>query len=655
VTNEIDYLTADVEDRFYVAQASEVNEDGTFMGDRVTCRHRDEIISVDKSQVDYVDVSPRMMVSIATAMIPFLENDDANRALMGANMQRQAVPLLTTEAPIVATGIEHKCAVDSGVCVLAEEDGVVMSVDADHIVMKYDDGQVKEYHLIKYARSNQSTAFNQRPIVDAGERVKKGDVLADGPSTSQGELSLGKNILVGFMTWEGYNYEDAILLNERVVMEDVYTSIHVEEHECDSRDTKLGPEEITRDIPGVGEDALKYLDERGIITVGSEIRSGDILVGKVTPKGETDLTAEERLLRAIFGEKAREVRDTSLKVPHGESGIVVDVKVFTRKNGDEMGPGVNQVVRVYIAQKRKISVGDKMAGRHGNKGVVSRILPKEDMPYLPDGTPLDIVLNPLGVPSRMNIGQVLEVHLGYAAQALGWKVATPVFNGANEQTIRESLKLAGLREDGKIQLRDGRTGEKFDNDVTVGYVYFLKLHHLVDDKIHARSTGPYSLVTQQPLGGKAQFGGQRFGEMEVWALEAYGAAYTLQEILTVKSDDVTGRVRTYESIVKGHNIPQPGVPESFKVLVRELQSLCLDVRVLDKDGNMIELKDDEDDDFTPTFNSVEYKSDDREIEDSGYSIEEIDEDKLELDFGSDSGLDDDDYTDDMADGEEDYE
>jgi DNA-directed RNA polymerase subunit beta len=596
-----------------------------------------------------------MMVSIATAMIPFLENDDANRALMGANMQRQAVPLLTTEAPIVATGIEHKCAVDSGVCILAEEDGVCMSVDADHIVMKYDDGQVKEYHLIKYARSNQSTAFNQRPIVDAGERVKKGDVLADGPSTSQGELSLGKNILVGFMTWEGYNYEDAILLNERVVMEDVYTSIHVEEHECDSRDTKLGPEEITRDIPGVGEDALKYLDERGIITVGSEIRSGDILVGKVTPKGETDLTAEERLLRAIFGEKAREVRDTSLKVPHGESGIVVDVKVFTRKNGDEMGPGVNQVVRVYIAQKRKISVGDKMAGRHGNKGVVSRILPKEDMPYLPDGTPLDIVLNPLGVPSRMNIGQVLEVHLGYAAQALGWKVATPVFNGANEQTIRESLRLAGLREDGKITLRDGRTGERFDNDVTVGYVYFLKLHHLVDDKIHARSTGPYSLVTQQPLGGKAQFGGQRFGEMEVWALEAYGAAYTLQEILTVKSDDVTGRVRTYESIVKGHNIPQPGVPESFKVLVRELQSLCLDVRVLDKDGDMIELKDDEDDDFTPTFNSVEYKSDDREIEDSGYSIEEIDEDKLDLDFGSDSGLDDDDYTDDMADGEEDYE
>ena len=661
VTEDIDYLTADTEDRFFVAQASEVNEDGTFKNDRVTCRHRDEIIAVDKSRVDYVDVSPRMMVSIATAMIPFLENDDANRALMGANMQRQAVPLLTTEAPIVATGIEHKCAVDSGVCVLAEKDGTVMSVDADHIVVKYDDGDVKEYHLIKYARSNQSTAFNQRPIVDAGERVKEGDVLADGPSTSQGELSLGKNILVGFMTWEGYNYEDAILLNERVVMEDVYTSIHVEEHECDSRDTKLGPEEITRDIPGVGDEALKYLDERGIITIGSEIRSGDILVGKVTPKGETDLTAEERLLRAIFGEKAREVRDTSLKVPHGESGIVVDVKVFTRKNGDEMSPGVNQVVRVYIAQKRKISVGDKMAGRHGNKGVVSRILPKEDMPYLPDGTPLDIVLNPLGVPSRMNIGQVLEVHLGYAAQALGWKVATPVFNGANEQSIRESLKLAGLREDGKIQLRDGRTGEVFDNDVTVGYVYFLKLHHLVDDKIHARSTGPYSLVTQQPLGGKAQFGGQRFGEMEVWALEAYGAAYTLQEILTVKSDDVTGRVRTYESIVKGHNIPQPGVPESFKVLVKELQSLCLDVRVLDKDGGVIELKDDDDDDFTPTFGSVERESRggdrdrDREFADAGFSFEDEEGNALEPEYEDDESPMDMDYESDDMDGEEDYE
>ncbi len=653
VTTQVDYLTADTEDRFFVAQASEVDDEGHFIHNRVTCRHRDEIIAVAPEQVDYVDVSPRMMVSIATAMIPFLENDDANRALMGANMQRQAVPLLTTEAPIVATGIEHKCAIDSGVCVLAEDDGVVLAVDADHVSVKYDSGEVKDYTLIKFARSNQSTAFNQRPIVNAGDKVKKGDVLADGPSTKDGELSLGKNILVGFMTWEGYNYEDAILLSERVVMEDVYTSIHVEEHECDSRDTKLGPEEITRDIPGVGDDALKYLDERGIITVGSEVRSGDILVGKVTPKGETDLTAEERLLRAIFGEKAREVRDTSLKVPHGESGIVVDVKVFTRKNGDEMSPGVNQVVRVYIAQKRKISVGDKMAGRHGNKGVVSRILPREDMPYLPDGTPLDIVLNPLGVPSRMNIGQVLEVHLGYAAHALGWKVATPVFNGANEESIRKCLKDAGLREDGKIQLRDGRTGEPFDNDVTVGWVYFLKLHHLVDDKIHARSTGPYSLVTQQPLGGKAQFGGQRFGEMEVWALEAYGAAYTLQEILTVKSDDVTGRVRTYESIVKGRNIPQPGVPESFKVLVKELQSLCLDVRVLDKDGQEIELKDDEDDDFAPTFGSVENsRSDDREFERSGYSIDQIDESQLDLDFGGEDGPLDDDYT---EDGEEDFD
>ena len=652
VTDQVEYITADQEDRFVVAQATEpLDENGCFINQRVTCRHRDEIIEVDRDQVDYIDVSPRMMVSIATAMIPFLENDDANRALMGANMQRQAVPLLTTEAPIVATGIEHKCAVDSGVCILAEGDGEVMSVDADHVVVKYDDGEVKDYSVMKFQRSNQSTALNQRPIVNAGDRVKAGDVLADGPSTSQGELSLGKNILVGFMTWEGYNYEDAILLNERVVMEDVFTSIHIEEHECDSRDTKLGPEEITRDIPGVGEDALKYLDERGIIMIGAEVRSGDILVGKVTPKGETDLTAEERLLRAIFGEKAREVRDTSLKVPHGESGIVVDVKVFTRKNGDDMSPGVNQVVRVYIAQKRKISVGDKMAGRHGNKGVVSRVLPREDMPYLPDGTPLDIVLNPLGVPSRMNIGQVLEVHLGYAAQALGWKVATPVFNGANELAIRDTLKLAGLREDGKIALHDGRTGEKFDNDVTVGYVYFLKLHHLVDDKIHARSTGPYSLVTQQPLGGKAQFGGQRFGEMEVWALEAYGAAYTLQEILTVKSDDVTGRVRTYEAIVKGHNIPQPGVPESFKVLVKELQSLCLDVRVLDKDGEIIELKDDDDDDYTATFSSVErsdYRREDsaEEMEQSGFSIEHVDEDALELDLGGFDG-EDDDYSDDL--------
>ena len=647
VTDEVEYMTADVEDEFTVAQATEpTDENGYLIHDRITCRRRSEIISVDRSDVDYIDVSPKMMVSIATAMIPFLENDDANRALMGANMQRQAVPLLTTEAPIVATGIEHKCAIDSGVCVLAEDDGVVLAVDADHVSVKYHSGEVKDYTLIKFARSNQSTAFNQRPIVSAGEKVKKGDVLADGPSTKDGELSLGKNILVGFMTWEGYNYEDAILLSERVVMEDVYTSIHVEEHECDSRDTKLGPEEITRDIPGVGDDALKYLDERGIITVGSEVRSGDILVGKVTPKGETDLTAEERLLRAIFGEKAREVRDTSLKVPHGESGIVVDVKVFTRKNGDEMSPGVNQVVRVYIAQKRKISVGDKMAGRHGNKGVVSRILPREDMPYLPDGTPLDIVLNPLGVPSRMNIGQVLEVHLGYAAHALGWKVATPVFNGANEESIRACLKDAGLREDGKIQLRDGRTGEVFDNDVTVGWVYFLKLHHLVDDKIHARSTGPYSLVTQQPLGGKAQFGGQRFGEMEMWALEAYGAAYTLREMLTVKSDDVVGRVKTYESIVKGHNVPAPGVPEAFKVLVKELQALCLDINVLDENGQIVELKDEDDDTYQPgNFHfDDDFGYDGKESDFAaagGYSFKETSDDD-ELEVSIDEFADDDD-------------
>ena len=597
VTKEVVYMTADVEDQYIMAMATEpLDEQGRLINKRVTCRHRDEIIDVDREKVDFMDVSPRMMISIATAMIPFLENDDANRALMGANMQRQAVPLMTTQQPIVATGIEHRCAVDSGVVVLAEGEGTVTRVSADSITVRYDSGESKDYKLIKFSRSNQGTCFNQRPIVKVGERVKEGDVIADGPSTSQGEISLGKNVLVGFTTWEGYNYEDAVLLNERLVMDDVYTSIHVEEYECDARDTKLGPEEITRDIPGVGDDALKYLDERGIICVGAEVRSGDILVGKVTPKGETDLTAEERLLRAIFGEKAREVRDTSLKVPHGESGIIVDVKVFTRENGDEMSPGVNQVVRVYIAQKRKISVGDKMAGRHGNKGVVSRILPREDMPYLPDGTPLDIVLNPLGVPSRMNIGQVLEVHLGYAAQALGWKVATPIFNGANETAIRETLREAGLREDGKSVLYDGRTGEKFDNDVTVGWVYFLKLHHLVDDKIHARSTGPYSLVTQQPLGGKAQFGGQRFGEMEVWALEAYGAAYTLQEILTVKSDDVTGRVKTYEAIVKGNNVPKPGVPESFKVLVKELQSLCLDIKVLDENGDEIELKEDDDDD-----------------------------------------------------------
>ena len=600
VSDEIVYMTADEEDNYIVGQAAEpLDENGCLINARITARHRDEIVEVDKERVDYIDVSPRMMVSIATAMIPFLPNDDANRALMGANMQRQAVPLLTTQAPIVATGQEHKNCIDSEVAILAEDDGVVTKVAADSVSVRYDDGRVEDYRLTKYLRSNHGTCINQRPIVDAGQRVEKGEVIVDGPSTNNGEIALGKNILMGFMTWEGYNYEDAILLNERMVKEDVFTSIHIEEYETESRDTKLGPEEITRDIPNVGEDALKDLDERGIIRVGAEVRAGDILVGKVTPKGETDLTAEERLLRAIFGEKAREVRDTSLKVPHGESGIIVDVKVFTREAGDELSPGVNMVVRVYIAQKRKISVGDKMAGRHGNKGVVSRILPQEDMPFLPDGTPLDIVLNPLGVPSRMNIGQVLEVHLGYAAKTLGWKVATPVFNGADEKDIAETLKMAGLRPDGKSWLYDGRTGERFDNPVTVGYVYFLKLHHLVDDKIHARSTGPYSLVTQQPLGGKAQFGGQRFGEMEVWALEAYGAAYTLQEILTVKSDDVTGRVRTYESIVKGHNVPKPGVPESFKVLVKELQSLCLDIKVLDDQGAEIELKDDDEDNYQP--------------------------------------------------------
>ena len=577
-------------------------------------------------------------------MIPFLPNDDANRALMGANMQRQAVPLLRPEAPIVATGQEHKNCIDSEVAILAEGPGVVTKVSARYITVKYDNGETKDYRLTKYLRSNHSTCINQRPIVNAGQRVEYHDVLTDGPSTDQGEIALGRNILMGFMTWEGYNYEDAVLLNERMVRDDVFTSIHIEEYELEARDTKLGPETITRDIPNVGEDALKDLDERGIIRVGAEIRAGDYLVGKVTPKGEAEATAEEKLLRAIFGEKAREVRDTSLKVPHGESGIVVDAKVFTREGGDDLGPGVNEVVRVYIAQKRKISVGDKMAGRHGNKGVVSRILPQEDMPFLPDGTPLDIVLNPLGVPSRMNIGQVLEVHLGYAAKTLGWKVATPIFDGANEEDIANALQQAGLDPEGKSWLYDGRTGERFDNKVTVGYVYFMKLHHLVDDKIHARSTGPYSLVTQQPLGGKAQFGGQRFGEMEVWALEAYGASYTLQEILTVKSDDVTGRVRTYEAIVKGHNVPKPGVPESFKVLVKELQSLCLDIQVLDKDGNEIELKDD--DDEMTTFNLArmdadrderddreEYVADDASFEESGFGIEDVDED----DFAGDDG------------------
>jgi len=647
VTLDIDYLTADMEDDFMVAQATEpLDENGCFVNERITCRHRDEIIEIDRERIDYMDVSPMMMVSIATAMIPFLENDDANRALMGANMQRQAVPLLMPEAPIVGTGIEHKLAVDSTVVVVAEGDGEVTSVSANSITVKYEGALgTKHYPLSKFARSNQGTCINQRPIVDIHDRVVAGDILADGPSTSEGEIALGKNILVGFMTWEGYNYEDAILINERLCAEDVFTSIHIEEHEIDSRDTKLGAEEITRDIPGVGEDALKYLDERGIIYVGAEVHAGDILVGKVTPKGETDLTAEERLLRAIFGEKAREVRDTSLRVPHGESGIVVDVKVFKRENGDEMNPGVNQVVRCYIAQKRKISVGDKMAGRHGNKGVISRILPAEDMPYLPDGTPLDIVLNPLGVPSRMNIGQVLEVHLGYAAHTLGWKVATPVFNGADERDIWDTLKQAGLREDGKSVLYDGRTGDQFDNPVTVGYVYFLKLHHLVDDKIHARSTGPYSLVTQQPLGGKAQFGGQRFGEMEVWALEAYGAAYTLQEILTVKSDDVKGRVRTYESIVKGHNIPKPGVPESFKVLIKELQSLCLDMRVLDANGDIIELEnDDDDDDFLDIMrDNSQYRADDTELAEAGYSVADAED---ALDFTADGDEEDEEDEDD---------
>ena len=701
VTDEIEYMTADVEDEYTVGQANEpVDENGCFVNERITCRHRNEIISVDRNSVDYVDVSPKMMVSVATAMIPFLQNDDANRALMGANMQRQAVPLLRPEAPIVATGQEHKNCIDSEVAILAEGPGVVTKVSARYITVRYDSGETKEYRLTKYLRSNHTTCINQRPIVNAGQRVDYQDVLADGPSTDRGEIALGRNILMGFMTWEGYNYEDAVLLNERMVKEDVFTSIHIEEYETESRDTKLGPEEITRDLPNVGEDALKDLDERGIIRVGAEVRSGDILVGKVTPKGETDLTAEERLLRAIFGEKAREVRDTSLKVPHGESGIIVDVKVFTREAGDELSPGVNEVVRVYIAQKRKISVGDKMAGRHGNKGVVSRILPQEDMPFLPDGTPLDIVLNPLGVPSRMNIGQVLEVHLGYAAKALGWKVATPIFNGANEQDIQECLKMAGLarevgydepligkqlylapqeeggelraltpeemadnvqvREwqkagqlrlvDGKNWLYDGRTGERFDNPVTVGYVYFLKLHHLVDDKIHARSTGPYSLVTQQPLGGKAQFGGQRFGEMEVWALEAYGAAYTLQEILTVKSDDVTGRVKTYEAIVKGHNVPRPGVPESFKVLIKELQSLCLDMKVLDAQGNEIELKDDDEDAYQPGRRDDDddfyFSAEDSDFSAAGYTLKgESDDDDLEVGESTNDSMDGEDFSD----------
>ena len=653
VTDEVEYMTADVEDDYIVAQANEpLDENGMFVHERVNARHRDGFLEIDRMKVDYMDVSPKMVVSVATSMIPFLENDDANRALMGSNMQKQAVPLLKTESPIVGTGMEYKAAVDSGVVVLAKHSGRVTKVDAEQIEILSDENILDHYDIIKFMRSNQGTCVNQRPIVTLNQRVEKGDVIADGPATDHGEISLGKNALVGFMTWEGYNYEDAVLINEKMVRNDVYTSIHIEKHEIEARDTKLGPEEITRDIPNVSDDLLSNLDERGIIRVGAEVHSGDILVGKVTPKGETELTAEERLLRAIFGEKAKEVRDTSLKVSHGEYGIVVKVEEFTRENSDELAPGVNKVVRCYIAQKRKLSVGDKMAGRHGNKGVVSRILSQEDMPFLPDGTPLDIVLNPLGVPSRMNIGQVLEVHLGFAAKHLGYKVETPVFDGAHEDDIREALKQAGLREDGKTILYDGRTGRQFDNPVTVGVMYYLKLFHLVDDKIHARSTGPYSLVTQQPLGGKAQFGGQRFGEMEVWALEAYGAAYTLQEILTVKSDDVVGRVKTYEAIVKGNNVPKPGIPESFKVLVKELQSLCLDVSVLDADGEEIDLKQtDEELGFAPSDDKAFSSVNDAGTA-GGYGTENEEGDIFNV--GSDE--DDDDGADfaDDAEGEDDY-
>ncbi|HEY8349425.1 MAG TPA: DNA-directed RNA polymerase subunit beta [Clostridia bacterium] len=632
VTNEIHYLTADEEDKYIVAQANEpLDEEGRFVNRKVLCRFKDDIIEVERERVDYMDVSPKQLVSVATAMIPFLENDDANRALMGSNMQRQAVPLIRTEAPVIGTGIEYKAARDSGVVVLARASGTVEKVTANEITIRRKNGQKDVYKLLKYVRSNQGTCINQRPIVRKGDKVEEGDVIADGPSTDQGEIALGKNVLVGFMPWEGYNYEDAILISEKLVKDDVFTSIHIEEYESEARDTKLGPEEITRDIPNVSEESLKDLDDRGIIRIGAEVRAGDILVGKVTPKGETELTAEERLLRAIFGEKAREVRDTSLRVPHGESGIIVDVKVFTRENGDELPPGVNQLVRVYIAQKRKISVGDKMAGRHGNKGVISRILPEEDMPYLPDGTPLEIVLNPLGVPSRMNIGQVLEVHLGYAAKALGWKIATPVFDGATEQDIIETLREAGLSEDGKTILYDGRTGEPFENRVSVGYMYMLKLAHLVDDKIHARSTGPYSLVTQQPLGGKAQFGGQRFGEMEVWALEAYGAAYTLQEILTVKSDDVVGRVKTYESIVKGENVPEPGIPESFKVLIKELQSLCLDVKVYSEEREEIDIGESTDEDAEELNVNMEGREDEAPVGDFDDIGDDLIDDDLNID------------------------
>ena len=683
VTDEVVYMTADVEDNFMVAQANEpLTEDHKFARAKVNGRYRDQILEIERNKIDFMDVSPKMVVSVATACIPFLENDDANRALMGSNMQRQAVPLLKTESPIVGTGMEYKACVDSGVAVVAKADGVVESVDADRVVVREEDGNTRTYTMTKFKRSNAGTCTNQRPIVDKGEKITKGQVIGDGPATSNGELSLGKNALIGFMTWEGYNYEDAVLLNENLVRQDKYTSIHIEEYEIECRDTKLGPEEITRDIPNVGEDALKDLDENGIIRIGAEVRAGDILVGKVTPKGETELTAEERLLRAIFGEKAREVRDNSLKVPHGEAGIIIDVKKFTRENCDELSPGVNMLVRCYIAQKRKISVGDKMAGRHGNKGVVSRILPQEDMPFLEDGTPLDIVLNPLGVPSRMNIGQVLEVHLGMACKALGWKIMTPVFDGAHEADIRECFREAQkkhleekdkeftihtmdevinpgaleMSEDGKFTVYDGRTGEKFDNRVTVGYMYYLKLHHLVDDKIHARSVGPYSLVTQQPLGGKAQFGGQRFGEMEVWALEAYGAAYTLQEILTVKSDDTTGRVKTYEAIVKGQNTPAPGIPEAFRVLVKELQSLGLDINVLDADGQAIDLKQsfDDDDEYTP---KAALEAD----EDMDFSIDDGDLSEGFMAEDEDGVSELDDYLDDVAGGygsdgdeEEDY-
>ena len=693
VTDEVVYMTADVEDNYIVAQANEpLTDDGHFANRKVAARYREQILEVEQDRIDFMDVSPKMVVSVATSMIPFLENDDANRALMGSNMQRQAVPLLKTERPFVGTGMEYKAAVDSGVCILAPCDGVITAVSADTITLLSDETHKEQtFKLEKFKRSNQGTCINQRPIVDAGEHVTKGQVLADGPSTSDGEISLGKNALIGFMTWEGYNYEDAVLLNERLVREDIFTSVHIEEYEIECRDTKLGPEEITRDIPNVGDDALKDLDENGIIRIGAEVHAGDILVGKVTPKGETELTAEERLLRAIFGEKAREVRDNSLKVPHGEAGIIIDVKIFTRENCDELSAGVNKLVRCYIAQKRKISVGDKMAGRHGNKGVVSRILPEEDMPFLPDGTPLDIVLNPLGVPSRMNIGQVLEVHLGMAAKALGWHVMTPVFDGAHEDDIRECFREANRRnaphrndpfdlkpmqkvinpkalefcEDGKFTLYDGRTGEKFDNRVTVGYMHYLKLHHLVDEKIHARSVGPYSLVTQQPLGGKAQFGGQRFGEMEVWALEAYGAAYTLQEILTVKSDDTVGRVETYEAIVKGQNVPKPGIPESFKVLIKELQSLGLDVKVLDGEQNEIDLRSNFDDDVTAQV--VSYESDDditdtanyegmsKDMEDAGMGYDDDktiangDPDAEDVPFEDIDDTDEDDYLDDADD------